>query len=259
MQYIIYDGHFMFSQEATIYITILLAFCVFAGVVGFFVMTLFKYQKRINKLQDAQIRADVLMLEQERSRMASELHDEFGAYVSVIKYKLQSLELKENDDLLLISEAEAIIDEMMLKIRQLSYDLMPMLLETKGLRSSLDEFINLLKQGKKFTVHYVYELTHVEKEKTIHFFRIIQEALSNSVKHAKATEIKVMMYESKHAQYIEVYDNGKGFDKQAISRRQKGLGLLNIQARTQLLKGKMFLETAPEQGTHYTIEIPKDE
>lgn len=247
----------MLSPETALYITLLVAFVIFSVVAGFFVYHILRYYKRINDLRNAQVRADVLLLEKERTRVAAELHGEFGAYVSVIKYKLQSLEPGNSYDEQLVAEAEMIIDEMMLKIRQLSYDLMPMLLETKGLRSSLEEFIELLRRSKKFDIEYNYGIDKVATDKKIHFFRIVQEALHNCVKHSKASNIKVLLYENSMTQFIEVSDNGRGFDKCMMSEQKKGIGLMNIQYRARLLNGMLYLDTGPERGTHYTIKIPK--
>jgi two-component system, NarL family, sensor kinase len=246
----------MHTQETRIYIAILVAFFVLFVLVGFFVMTAVKYQKKMRSLHGAQIKADMLMLEKERARMASELHDDFGAYVSVVKYKLQSMDITGAENIQYMREAEKLINDMMLKIRHLSYDLMPMLLQSKGLNSSLSEFISMIRQGKKLRVDYTYSIQTVAAEKKIHYFRIVQEIVNNAVKHAQATEIKVLLYETRLAQYIEVKDNGRGFDKRTISKHTRGIGMLNIQARTQLLNGKLFLETAPNTGTQYIIEIP---
>lgn len=201
---------------------------------------------------------EVTVLEKERKRIAFDLHDDLGALLSSIKINLQSLTTDNKEDIEIINKLESHIDNAMEKIREISRNLMPQILHDKGLLTALKVYSEKLDKKNSVCIKYqcmIAEL-RIEKDKEIHIYRAIQEIINNALKHAKARTIDLKVDIIKNNLLIDIQDDGIGFDQEIVLKQNKGLGLHNILCRIDLLRGTVYLTTAPEQGTQYLIEIP---
>jgi signal transduction histidine kinase len=96
----------------------------------------------------------------------------------------------------------------------------------------------------------------LQEEKQVHLFRIIQELVHNAIKHSGASHMAMRMEFKESTLVLTVEDNGKGFNSNQVFKQSTGLGLRNISSRVELLGGQIFLDSVPEKGTKYIIDIP---
>ena len=249
-------------EELNFKITIvgLVGFAVLTLLVIFFIITLLRNQKLKVNLERDQTLKDIQLLENERARIAADLHDDLGSLISAIKLNLECLNTinhPEND--VIIEKTALYIDSTMQKIRDISNDLMPKILEQNGLIPAVTDFINMLDAKSKAKIKLINNISNessISKEVKTHIFRIIQELLNNAVKHANASEINLLLTLINNTIKIKINDNGVGFNEQSEISKMKSNGLRNILRRTQLMDGKLFLDTGINEGTDFTIEIP---
>lgn len=248
----------MYSSEARIYITILITTLIIGTILAFFLVTIIRQHKKRSRQYEDRLRMEVELLEAERGRIASDLHDDLGPLLSVIKMNLHLLDTKDKNDLIILGKTSTHIDHTAKRLRDISNNIMPYTLQKKGLITAITEITELLAEGNQLSIEFNNSLKElaITKEKEIHIFRLFQEVLNNTVKHANASEIKIHLYEEKNELNILVKDNGCGFDKEKVMDQGKGLGLQNILRRTGILKGKVYLETVPGSGTEYHFRIP---
>jgi len=249
-------------EELNFKITIvgLVGFAVLTLLVIFFIITLLRNQKLKVNLERDQTLKDIQLLENERARIAADLHDDLGSLISAIKLNLECLNTfnhPEND--IILEKTALYIDSTMQKIRDISNDLMPKMLEQNGLIPAVTDFMNMLDAKSKAKIKLINEISDensISKEVKTHIFRIIQELLSNAVKHANASEINLLISLKNKTIKIKVNDNGVGFNEHSDISKMKSNGLRNILRRTQLMDGKLFLDTSINEGTEFIIEIP---
>jgi signal transduction histidine kinase len=147
----------------------------------------------------------------------------------------------------------------MQKIREISNNLMPKILEQNGIIAAVTDFINMIDVKSKISIKFDHELideSSIPEEYKPHLFRIIQELLNNAVKHAKATQILIQIVLKNQNLIMTIKDNGIGFDENIDITKIKSDGLRNIIRRAELINGKVILESQLNIGTNYTIEIP---
>ncbi len=201
--------------------------------------------------------------EQERTRLAKDLHDGLGGMLSGIKYSFQNM--KEN--LILTPEnAQAfersidMLDSSIKEMRRVAHNMMPEMLVKYGLNVALKEFCNEINRNGVVKTTYqsigMDEIT-VEQTTAVTVYRIIQELAHNAIKHANAQNLLVQVHASAQERMLSVTveDDGKGFDTTLIQNAQ-GIGWSNVQNRIDFLKGKIDLNSAPHKGTSVLIEIP---
>lgn len=248
----------MYSEETRIYISILISGVLLATIIIFFIVSILKYQKRKIQSNYEKLMAEVSILENERKRIAFDLHDDLGSLLSSIKINLQNLDIADPGDKKIISKTEVYIDSAMEKIREISRNLMPQILHDKGLLSALEVYTKTLDNKRSLGINYQCLITelNIGKEREIHIYRIIQEIINNVLKHAKAKSIDIKIEAKKNNLIINITDDGIGFNQATVTANNKGLGLHNILGRADLLRGTVYLTTSPDNGTQYLIEIP---
>ncbi|MEN9299390.1 MAG: hypothetical protein RLZZ429_1703 [Bacteroidota bacterium] len=248
----------MYSNETRIYLTILITTLIIGTILAFFLVTIIRQHKKRSRQYDDRLRMEVELLETERGRIASDLHDDLGPLLSVIKMNLHLLDTKDKNDLMILGKTANHIDHTAKRLREISNNIMPYTLQRKGLLTAITEMTELLSEGNGISIHLNNQLNDlsITKEKEIHIFRLFQEVLNNTIKHANASEINIQLYQERQEICMLIKDNGCGFDKEKVMDQGKGLGLQNILRRAGIIKGKVYLETAPGNGTEYLFRIP---
>lgn len=249
-------------DELNLKITIvgLVGFAVLTLLIIFFIITVLRNQRLKVKLERDQTLKDIQLLENERARIAADLHDDLGSLISAIKINLECINTNnqpENNKI--IEKTASYIDSTMLKIREISNDLMPKILEQNGLIPAVTDFINMIDAKSKAKIKLINEISDegsISNERKIHIFRIVQELLNNAVKHSNASEITLHLSLINKNLKININDNGIGFNEHLDFSKMKSDGLRNIIRRTQLIDGKLFLDTGINKGTKFIIEIP---
>jgi signal transduction histidine kinase len=237
-------------------ITILLSIIITVIIIYFFVSTI-RYHRRYMRLQREKIFAEITIRENERKRIAGDLHDSMGPLLSAVKLNISSVDIQHPEDRVVLEKTAKYLDEIIGSMRRISYDLLPHTLERKGLVEAVREFVSQvnLKQTIDIQLFVVKEIS-VPKEKEIHIFRMIQEIVHNTLKHAHARTLQIgMSEESGHLLFL-TKDDGRGFDKEKEMGRTNGLGLKSLESRCEILNGILSLESKPGAGTNYFIKIP---
>ncbi|MCB0179360.1 MAG: GAF domain-containing protein [Anaerolineae bacterium] len=217
-------------------------------------------RNRLRRLADQLI----TMQEAERQRVSRELHDEAGQALNALKVSLGLI----RDDLPAgfgsvqqrLKDAGDLADQTLNRIRTISYDLRPPELDTLGLDAALEEFCEDFAQRTRLKIRYEgFELPELADAIRISFYRFLQEALTNVVKHAEASEVKVKLSHNNHQVCLSIADNGRGFlvilPAQAHSGAQ-GLGLLGMKERFEQLGGSINIASRLGQGTTITACVP---
>ncbi len=248
----------MYTHEARIYYTLLIGAGILAVILSFYTITVIRqHRKRVLSYKD-KIITEIIVLEKERGRIAADLHDELSPLLSAIKLYLGCLETLLPQDIELIAKMENCIDISMQKMREISNNLMPILLQHKGLFPAIKELCLSVTSAGSIKVDCQFPEADIQlgKEKEIHIYRIIQEILHNAGKHAFATKMDIRIEIEKKRLSMLLSDNGIGFDEASVTKKSKGLGLYNIIKRVDLLQGSIYLSTQPGQGVSYSIYIP---
>jgi PAS domain S-box-containing protein len=198
--------------------------------------------------------------ENERHRLAAELHDSLGQNLSVIKNRTHLAGQVAALPADLAGHLEAIdrvVTTAIAETRSLAHNLHPPHIEQVGLTESLQGLIVEVSQASP--VRFERRLENVDDlfkgAAATHFFRIVQEALNNLVKHSQATEAIVTLERDVHLVRLRIADDGVGFDG-AAADQQRGLGLTSMRERVRMLGGTFQLESQPGLGTRLIVEVP---
>ncbi|MVT08232.1 sensor histidine kinase [Chitinophaga sp. ysch24] len=236
----------------TVFISLLIAI-----IIVFFVVSIVLYHRRYIQLQRERIVAEITILENERKRIAADLHDSIGPLLSTIKLNLHSIGVTDPQDKLLIDRSSGYIDEVIRGLRQISHNLLPATLERKGLTEALREFIRQLSAKESLEIKFnTSGQINIPPEKEIHVFRIIQEIAHNTLKHAKATQLQIVLTRESGFFLVLVKENGIGFDVKKARMESSGLGMKSLAIRTDILNGSLSIDSTPGQGTNYFVKIP---
>ena len=220
-------------------------------------------QQRIRELEkDRQLIAVDSLLrgqEEERSRLAKDLHDGLGGLLSGVKFSLSNM--KDNlivtpDNMAVFERSLDMIDTSIRELRRVAHNMMPEMLVKFGLDEALKEYCNSVNATKLISVKYQsFGMdTRLDSSKEIIIYRIIQELLNNVLKHAAASETLVQLVKEGNRLSIEVEDNGKGFDPTMLEKN-KGAGWTNIRSRVDYLQGQLDVKSDEGKGTSVSIEI----
>lgn len=188
--------------------------------------------------------------EMERQRIAKELHDSVGQNILFIRNQL----VKEKNETLLGS-----VDQTLEEVRGISKDLYPNQLEKYGLAAAIEALAEKLKLSTGiFMSSNLDELSlELSSEHKISFYRIIQECVSNTIKHANATAVRVTATVKDKMVELVVQDNGQGFDTGILAEKaHRSFGMLNLEERVKLLQGRFQLESKQGEGTRSVFLIP---
>ncbi|MCF6223680.1 MAG: sensor histidine kinase [Flavobacteriaceae bacterium] len=254
------ESELQIKKTQTNYLIGLSIFLIVASILAWFLFQ--QRQKRKNQeivtlKREHQIKTLESLIEgeeKERFRIAKELHDGVNGDLSAIKYKLSTL-LEMNNTV--IKEAITMIDNSCSQVRAISHNLVPPSLDNFNLIEAVEEYCEKSDSShtQKITFQHLGNHLEMSKKEEINVFRIIQELVTNSIKHAKATEINVQISCRNKIVQITVEDNGVGFD--VHNADNKGVGLNNIQSRVGYLHAKLDV-ISNRLGTSTTIEIDKN-
>jgi signal transduction histidine kinase len=240
-----------------IYTLIILISALLAAVLIFFIISIIRYHRKFVKFQKERIHAEITIQENERKRIATDLHDSLGPLLSSIKLQINSLDSTSSNDQQIINKAGRHLDEIITNLREISHNLLPNTLQRKGLTEAIKEFSgnNSKRNGTKIDFYQLAPVT-IPPEKEIHVFRMMQEIIHNALKHSHAKNLQIGMGKENNEIIILSKDDGVGFDPERIRKTSTGLGLKSIESRIEILNGTFILKSSPGGGTSYFIKIP---
>jgi len=247
-----------------------------AGAAGLAVILLLTYRnyRSRQKLQQAkidefetekQLAATAAVLkgeEQERTRLAKDLHDGLGGMLSGIKYSLNHVKgnlLMTPDNAQAFERSIDMLDSSIQEMRRVAHNMMPEVLIKYGLDTALKEFCHEIDRTGVIRVNYqsvgVTDMG-LEKSTAVIIYRIVQELVNNTLKHAHAKNLLIQLHQSVQEKLLAVTaeDDGVGFDTEKL-KQSDGMGWRNIQNRVEFLKGRVDIQSSPGKGTSVMIEI----
>lgn len=199
--------------------------------------------------------------EDERRRIAKEIHDGIGPLLSAIKLNIQNLSYEEAfspEQKNQLNDAIQLLDNVTDDLRSLSHALMPKILEDFGLVAAIENQINKLSGKKKDLITFYQSVNNERFDRMVelNIFRIFQELLNNALKHASASRIHVQLIRHSESIILMVEDDGIGFNYTKVMNETKGIGLLNIESRTKAIGSILTLDASPDFGVNCIIEVP---
>lgn len=201
--------------------------------------------------------------EEERGRLARELHDETAQTIAALSIALDrtrhELEDAPPGAVAQLQEAQAIVKRLLEETRRLILDLRPMALDDLGLVPAIRWYAetHLHQEGVTTMIESDRPAVRLAPHLEVALFRIAQEAINNIAKHAEAKQATIRLFFSDSAVRIAVADDGRGFDVDlALASAGNSVGLIGLQERTRLLNGRMDIRSAVGRGTQLTVEVP---
>jgi PAS domain S-box-containing protein len=224
-------------------------------------------QRRLELAELAQSRESLRRLstnvvearEEERRRIARELHDELGQRLTALKMELSTLPgvgtqaaRQERVDGLM-----TMLDDTLASVRRISADLRPMMLDDLGLNAAIEWLARDIarRMGIEITVRLTENDAPVDDRVATAVFRMVQEALTNVARHARATDVTVLLEQHDGELELVVEDNGTGYPKDAM-KREGSFGLLGMRERATMLGGHLEFGNAPGSGARLTVRLP---
>ncbi len=252
--------------------TLTLYFGVITGMIAFVIIAVgsiiiaVRYQKKLLKQQaillnkDLQHKEELLIsniqsVEEERRRIAKDIHDELGAIFSTLFITVNQLTNSDTHNLQVIHTGKELINTGIKSVRRIAHSIIPDELELFGLNIALENYLTPLKTS--IEINYTNTLAEglLNPNEEIALYRIVQELVSNTLKHAAASGITLCCEANDRSIIIKYQDNGKGYD-QNNELKKGGLGAKNIESRIIVMNAHMETVSTPGNGYSCTIGIP---
>lgn len=244
----------MFSVETTLYYAVLAGSVVLAVIIACFVVWASRQQRKVIQVQQQYFLRHVGLLENERTRIARDLHDTVGTDLTVIQFLLSGVLATDETQKERLGKVSVHLHRIFQSLGQITQDLSLKLLEKKGLRFVLLDLLEDITAASGICCQLHYQvLRGPDLSLSMHLYRIIKEMVHNTLKHSEARNLLLHIKERKGKIYLLCEDNGKGFTDHGGS---SGQGLHNIRSRIAMLGGKVECIAATGKGTRYFCEIP---
>jgi signal transduction histidine kinase len=247
---------------------------LFAGsgiiVIIFFLFVFYRHKARKDKIiaeqkikqleEEKKLLAAKFLVEgqeEERKRIAKELHDGLGVLLSTTKMQFTTIKDKSPENKPLIDKATKLLEQAAGDVRRISHNMMPGLLTKFGLYEATEDLFDKLNEteGLSASIEITGDIKRLPENTEIMLYRIIQELVNNTIKHAEATTISLKMDILPELLKINYSDDGKGFNVED-KLESKSIGLSSIQSRVNFLSGNVAINSEPGQGVNFTIHIP---
>lgn len=220
-------------------------------------------RSRILKLEEEKklIGARLLLeaQEQERKRIALELHDGLGVLLSATRIQFSNLKDESPSNRKVIEKATQLLEQASGDVRKISHNMMPGLLTKLGLYEAVEDLFENLNdtEGMNAVCEITGKPDRLPENKEIMLYRIIQEWVNNTLKHARARNILMKLLPVNGMLQIDYSDDGAGFEPSSVfSTDTESLGLKSIRSRVSFLNGSWSIDSAPGKGVHYRLNIP---
>jgi signal transduction histidine kinase len=247
----------MDPNEKAIYSALTISFIIIGVILIYFLVSILRQQKRYRKLSKAKISAEITTMENERRRIAADLHDDVGPLLSAIKLHINHVDSTDEEQKKLLAKSSGYIDEVIQKMREISNELLPNILVRRGLSIALNDFIRKLNDSNGLQIEFESDLKErLPEQVEINLYRIVQEIVHNSIKHSKANRLKIELRSYPNKIVLATADDGVGFLENPNQKKESGLGLLNLQSRTDMMGGDLSCLSQIGKGVRYLIEIP---
>ncbi|MBN4062371.1 sensor histidine kinase, partial [Bacteroidales bacterium AH-315-I05] len=210
------------------------------------------FNKKLLVERQSRTKAIIEAQEDERKRIAKDLHDGIGQVLTSAKLSLQNTQGNNDNS---VDESLAMIDTACEQVRRISHNMMPRVLEQNGLIPAIEGLLNstLGNAAIEFDFEHFEVKKKYEPKIELGIFRIGQELIQNIIKHADANKVNIQLYQNKKQLVLMVEDTGKGF---STEEKSMGMGLASIITRAESLNGEANIESELNQFTRVTVRIP---
>ena len=199
--------------------------------------------------------------EEERKRLARNLHDQLGQQLTALRLVLETLRdaQDEYERSRRFDHIEQIVTQLDRDVTYLAWELRPPALDEVGFEAALADFVTQWSETKGVSAHLHHtsrEGSRLPAEIESHLYRIVQEALNNVAKHAQARQVSVICERGTDDLRLIIEDDGRGFDAEDHHARRHGMGLAGIEERAFAIGAELEVESSPEKGTTLFLRIP---
>jgi two-component system, NarL family, sensor histidine kinase DegS len=226
-----------------------------------------KNRASIEKKINQQKFRSVLILEgqeEERKRLAMDIHDGIGQMLTSLKYQIESINLTNNEDAgRKLAEIQQLINSIIKEVRRITFNLKPTVLGDYGIQAAFNVFIREI--SKLTDIQLSYQVTgdmtyRLPQQVENNMFRIVQEAINNALKYSGADKIEVHFDQFETEVVVRVVDTGKGFDEKLIEKRstniESGRGFFNMYERAEYINARLEIKSSPGHGTTVVLTVP---
>lgn len=217
-------------------------------------------QQRVENLLKEQelisIDAMIAGQEKERQKVAGELHDDLGSLMATIKLHFDNAKVSKKDSAL--KNAQKLLEEAYQKVRSMAHGKNSGVMSDQGLLPAIKKMTKTITSTNTMQVNVEHfgMGERMENSLELSIFRMIQELITNALKHAEATKVNIQLTQHEENLNIIVEDNGKGFDRSHLDKELTGIGLTNIEKRVEHLEGNFTVDSVIGRGTSILIDIP---
>lgn len=235
-------------------------FLLAGGLIAFFLT----YQKRLLKQQQEHqekeaeyqrqlLRANFLSQEKERKRIGSDLHDEVGAMLTTTRMYFRHLaKTMGKDNEALQDKADELLEQSIDTVRRVSHDLRPVVFEKLGLTEAIQNSVDQVNTAGEVIINFEHNMhTEIGEEYGLNWYRIVQELLNNTLKHAQASEVNLVFTSIPDKVQLKYADNGKGIKDSELLK--KGLGIQSLKSRLSLMAGELIFGEDQSKGFNVTL------
>ena len=254
------------NNEEVVFAILIAAF-VLILLVSFIVVFILYYQKRRHahvhemnsvktKFQQTLLESQLEIKEQTLQHIARELHDNLGQVASLIKINLNTLQLDEPKTIQKVEDTKELVRELISDLKSLTITLNGDRVSQLGIAKCLEMEVERLNKTGLFEASFDQQgaIPTIDANTTVILYRMVQEIINNAVKHSNAKHINISLAASENLLSLVCRDNGRGFEVERI--KSGGSGLTNLQNRAKLIKAKLSIQSSPEAGTAFLIELP---
>ncbi len=239
-------------------------FILAASFVFFFMRYQRKARQQREQLQQAELaygenllRAALQSQEDERKRIGRDLHDDVGASLANLRMVMSRLPVAP-EDRQFPPVYKPLIDNIITTVRNISHSLSPPGLELFGLEHTLQEICDTFNTAGTIRLLFTNDagsrVDALDKNTALSIYRVVQELLSNTIKHAEATQVNIHFYEEGNKLLLRYADNGKGLDIRGVKR--SGMGIQNIEGRLRTVQAAFEIISSPGNGFSVIIKLP---
>ena len=249
-----------------------------AGIIGMLLLSIaiilffLIYQKRLlaqqsellrleSEYQKGLLNATIQTQEAERKRIAADLHDSVGSLLSATKLYMRQIKHGQTVEKFdhVKTEALGLIEETIVNIRSITQNLSPQSLERFGLIAAVEDLCERLNDLEQLQIDFYYNVDkRFDTEQEVVLYRILQELLNNTFKHAEAAKVQIEFLFKNGQLHLKYKDDGKGFEWDQTTKKQKftgGLGMKSIESRANFLNAQLEVKSAPGIGVDILLEM----
>jgi two-component system, NarL family, sensor kinase len=211
------------------------------------------------KFQQELLQTQIEIQEQTLKNISQEIHDNIGQVLIMAKLNLNTMVVNQTNEAKITSTKD-LVAKAIGDLRNLSRSLLGEKITEIGLIAAIENELKVLEISGQFktTLYIEGDVFHLDAQREIILFRIVQEAVNNAVKHANASQISIDLKYSASSFALLIADNGKGFEMNQLKSLETGIGLKNMRNRTELVGGRFTIESTSDRGTTVQVHIPRN-